>query len=65
MAEADDAYMGFAKPAEIAAFLEELDVAQREGRPWVELATRMLPRIRDDRLHEEVAARLRAAASRG
>ena len=65
MAEADDAYMGFATAAEVAAFLRELDAAQREGRPWTTLARRMLPRLRDDRLHAAIAARLEAAGKTG
>lgn len=51
---ADDAYMGYASPAEIAAFLTALDTADAGT------IRKMLPRIRDDALHREVAARLQA-----
>lgn len=50
--EADDAYMGFASKAEIAAFLKEIAGADAEA------IRKMLPRIRDDVLHNELAARL-------
>lgn len=56
--EADDAYMGFASKAEIAAFLAELAEAQRLGQPTDEMLRRMLPRIRDNHLHSELSARL-------
>ena len=52
--EADDAYMGFATRAEIAAFLAGLDTADAEA------IRKMLPRIRDDTLHKELCARLAA-----
>jgi hypothetical protein len=57
--EADDAYMGFASRAEIAAFLRELEAAQQAGRPRAEMLRLMLPRIRDDALHAEFSAMLR------
>jgi hypothetical protein len=50
--EADDAYMGFATKAEIAALLKELTCADAEA------IRKMLPRIRDDVLHKELSARL-------
>lgn len=56
--EANDVYMGFAGPDEIAAFLAELDAAERAGRPVDERLRAMLPRIRDDALHAALAARL-------
>ncbi|MBI3199040.1 MAG: hypothetical protein HYZ40_16340 [Rhodospirillales bacterium] len=52
--EADDAYMGFATRAEIAAFLTELDRLDTEA------IRKMLPRIRDDALHREISPRLAA-----
>ena len=52
--EADDAYMGFATRAEIAAFLTELDRLDAEA------MRKMLPRIRDDALHREISLRLAA-----
>jgi hypothetical protein len=51
--EADDAYMGFATKAEIAAFLAGLATADADA------IRKMLPRIRDDVLHAELTARLR------
>jgi hypothetical protein len=56
--EADDAYMGFASRAEIAAFLKELADAEDAGRPQTEMLRRMLPRVRDDALHRELTAKL-------
>ncbi|MFO1083526.1 MAG: hypothetical protein U1E21_03085 [Reyranellaceae bacterium] len=56
--EADDTYMGFASKAEIVAFLAELAGAERSGQPTGDMLRRMLPRIRDDRLHRELAAKL-------
>ena len=56
--EANDAYMGFAGTAEIAGFLAALDAAQRNGEPVADMLRTMLPRIRDDRLHAALAARL-------
>ena len=50
--EADDAYMGFATKAEIAAFLKDID------RMDAGAIRKMLPRIRDDVLHKELSARL-------
>ena len=55
--EADDAYMGFANKAEIAAFIAGLETADAES------IQKMLPRIRDDTLHRELSARLRAIES--
>ena len=62
--EADDTYMGFASKAEIAAFLAELADAERSGRPIDEMLRRMLPRIRDDHLHRELAGKLKAQPDR-
>ena len=56
--EASDAYMGFAGTDEIAAFLAELAAAEQDGRDMAERIRAMLPRIRDDRLHAALAARL-------
>jgi hypothetical protein len=61
--EADDAYMGFASRAEITAFLTELAAAEQAGRPHAEMLRRMLPRVRDDALHRELKAKLRAQES--
>jgi hypothetical protein len=61
--EADDAYMGFADRAEIAAFLKELAAAEQAGRPHLELLRRMLPKVRDDILHAELKAKLAAQES--
>lgn len=61
--EADDAYMGFASRAEIAAFLKELEAVERTQRPHAEMLRRMLPRVRDDALHRELSAKLRAQES--
>ena len=55
--EADDAYMGFATRAEIAAFLKTLEAADADT------IRKMLPRIRDDVLHKELKARLAAIES--
>lgn len=62
--EADDTYMGFASRAEIAAFLAELAEAERSGQPIDEMLRRMLPRIRDDHLHRELAAKLTSPLDR-
>ncbi|MGQ0580693.1 MAG: flagellar basal body-associated FliL family protein [Reyranella sp.] len=51
--EADDAYMGFAGRAEIAAFLAGLETADAES------IRKMLPRIRDDVLHKELSNKLK------
>lgn len=51
--EADDAYMGFATKAEIAAFLAGLDTADAES------IRKMLPRIRDDVLHKELSNKIK------
>jgi O-methyltransferase involved in polyketide biosynthesis len=40
--KADDVYMGFASRAEIAAFLKELEAAERTGRPHADMLRRML-----------------------
>lgn len=61
--EADDVYMGFASRAEIAAFLKELEAAERAGQPHAEMLRRILPRLRDDVLHRELTAKLRAQES--
>jgi hypothetical protein len=61
--QADDAYMGFASRTEIAAFLKELAAAERAGRPHAEMLRKMLPRVRDDLLHSELSAKLRAQES--
>ena len=58
--EADAAYMGFATQAEIAAFLAALTEAERAGRPHAEMLRQILPRIRDDNLHRELRAKLKA-----
>jgi hypothetical protein len=50
--EADDAYMGFACRAEIAAFLAGLETADAAS------IRKMLPRIRDDVLYKELSRRL-------
>lgn len=55
--EADDAYMGFATKAEIAAFLKDLEAVDADS------IRKMLPRIRDDVLHKELSARLAAIES--
>ena len=55
--EADDAYMGFATKAEIAAFLKTLGQADAEA------IRKMLPRIRDDVLYKELRTRLTAIES--
>ena len=57
--EADDAYMGFATKAEIAAFLKALAEAENAGRPHAE----MLPRVRDDGFYRELSAKLAAQES--
>lgn len=51
--EADDAYMGFATKEEIASFLAGLETADAES------IRKMLPRIRDDRLHKELGNRIK------
>jgi hypothetical protein len=58
--EADDAYMGFASRAEIAAFLKVLTEAERTGAPRAEMLRNMLPRVRDDALYRELKAKLDA-----
>lgn len=62
--EASDTYMGFAGTDEIAAFLAELAAAEQAGRDMSKRLRAMLPRIRDDRLHAALAARLAAAENR-
>jgi hypothetical protein len=61
--EADDAYMGFASKAEIAAFLKELAEAERAGRPHAQMLRKILPRVRDDALHKELRAKLEVQES--
>jgi hypothetical protein len=61
--EADDAYMGFASKAEIAAFLKELSAAEQGGRPHAAMLRKMLPRVRDDHLHRELLLKLRQQES--
>jgi len=61
--EADDVYMGFASRAEIAAFLKELEAAERGSRPHAEMLRRMLPKVRDDALHRELSAKLQIQES--
>ncbi len=61
--EADDAYMGFASRAEITVFLEDLEAAERAGRPQAEMLRRMLPKVRDEALHRELVAKLRIQES--
>jgi hypothetical protein len=58
--EVDDAYMGFASRAELAAFLRELAEAERDGLPHAEMLRRMLPKVRDEVLHRALSAKLRA-----
>lgn len=58
--EADDSYMGFASRAEISAFLKELEAAEHARQPTADMLRRMLPRVRDDALHQELSAKLRA-----
>ena len=55
--EADDAYMGFATKAEIAAFLKDIERMDADS------IRKMLPRIRDDVLHSELSLRLKAIES--
>jgi hypothetical protein len=59
--EAPDAYMGFASPEEIADFLADLAARERAGVPVDDVVRAMLPRVRDDRLHAELASRLGTA----
>ena len=61
--EADDAYMGFASTAEIAAFLKALAEAENSGRPHAGMLREMLPKLRDDVLHRELSAKLEAQES--
>jgi hypothetical protein len=61
--EADNAYMGFATRAEVTAFLKVLAEAEQAGRPHAEMLRRMLPKVRDDLLHRELSAKLRAQES--
>lgn len=56
--EADDAYMGFATPAEIVRFRTELEAASAGEK--VVLLRKMLPRISDDRLYGEFSELLNA-----
>jgi hypothetical protein len=59
--EADDAYMGFATKAEIAAFLKALAEAEQADRPHAELLRKILSRVRDDALYRELSAKLKGA----
>ena len=61
--EADEAYMGFATHAEIAGFLKVLAEAENAGRPHAEMLRKMLPKVRDDVLHRELSAKLKAQES--
>ena len=61
--EADDAYMGFATKAEIAAFLKALAEAEHADRPHAELLRKILSRVRDDALYRELSAKLKAQES--
>lgn len=54
--------MGFATKAEIAAFLAALDLEKLDGAE-AEAIRKMLPRIRDDLLHNELSLRLKAIES--
>lgn len=51
--EADAAYMGFATRTEIAAFMNDIAAADAEA------IRKMLPRVRDDLMHQELSTRLR------
>lgn len=63
--EADDVYMGFAGKDEIKAFLAELAATDENNRAEVMARLReLLPRVRDDLLHGELAAALRAYEAR-
>jgi len=55
--EAGDAYMGFATPDEIAAFLNEFLEAERVCAAKLRA---MLPKVRDDALHRDLAEMLHA-----
>jgi hypothetical protein len=61
--EADDAYMGFATKAEIAAFLKALAEAEHAGRPHAEMLRKMLFKVRDHVLHHELRTKLKAQES--
>jgi hypothetical protein len=56
--------MGFASPAEIAAFLKALAEAEKAGRPVAEILRQMLPKVRDEALHGGLSAKLTAEESR-
>ena len=60
---ADDGYMGFVGEAEIAAFLKALAEAEQAGRPHAEMLRKILPKVRDDILHRELSAKLKAQES--
>jgi hypothetical protein len=62
--EADAGYMGFASEPEIVAFLKALAEAEQAGRPRVDMLRRMLPKVRDDALYRELAAKLQEEESR-
>jgi hypothetical protein len=55
--------MGFATKAEIAVFLKALAEAANSGRPHAEMLRKMLPKVRDDILHRELSAKLKAQES--
>ncbi|MEI6203017.1 MAG: hypothetical protein WCP68_13795 [Enhydrobacter sp.] len=53
--EADDTYMGYASRAEILSLLEEIRTIAPATAQSVLRIREMLPRIRDDALHRELA----------
>jgi hypothetical protein len=55
--------MGFASKAEIAAFLKALAEAEQASQPHAEMLRKMLPKVRDDVLHRELSAKLKAQES--
>lgn len=59
--EADDAYMGFATREEIVRLLVELDRAAAAAK--ADMLRKMLPKIRDDLLHDQLKNRLTAIES--
>lgn len=59
--EAEDAYMGFATREEIVRFLVELDRAPAAAK--AHMLRKMLPKIRDELLHEQLKSRLSATES--
>ena len=66
--EADDAYMGFATEAEIAELLSavcQVDAGELVDKTALTAKLRkMLPKLRDDTLHRELAAKLAAYEGR-